>query len=55
MRKCEICGTEMAAGYCFDGGQAYYCSDQCLHHDFTEEEWNEEYEAGDSYWTEWED
>ena len=55
MRKCKVCAVDMTAGYCYAGGEAYYCSDECLRHDFTEEEWEEAYETGDSYWTEWEE
>lgn len=45
----------MRKGYCIDAGAAYYCSDECLHTDFTDEEWAEEYESNDqSYYTEWE-
>ena len=55
-RICSICGAPMQEGYCYDGGSKYYCSAQCLRHDFTEEEWEELYEeGGDSYWTTWYD
>ena len=53
-RICSICGEEMAQGYCFDGGLEYYCSEQCLHQRFTDEEWDAECEENEnSYWTEW--
>lgn len=53
-RRCSICGRLMQEGYCQDGGYRYYCSDDCLHHDFTDEEWNEECDNNDqSYWTQW--
>ena len=53
-RRCSECGRLMRAGYCADMGVAYYCSDQCLHSDFTDEEWAEECENNDqSYYTEW--
>ena len=29
----------MREGYCADMGVAYYCSKDCLHSDFTDEEW----------------
>jgi hypothetical protein len=46
----------MQDGYVIDGGFAYYCSDECLHKVYSEEEWLELYAEGesDSYWTEWE-
>lgn len=54
-RRCSECGRLMRKGYCIDAGAAYYCSDECLHTDFTDEEWTEEYESNDqSYYTEWE-
>lgn len=54
-RRCSKCGRLMRKGYCIDAGAAYYCSDECLHTDFTDEEWAEEYESNDqSYYTEWE-
>ena len=53
-RRCSECGRLMRAGYCADMGVAYYCSDECLHSDFTDEEWVEECENNDqSYYTEW--
>lgn len=53
-RRCSVCGRLMQEGYCQDGGYRYYCSDDCLHHDFTDEEWNEECDNNDqSYWTQW--
>lgn len=56
-RICNNCGKEMNEGYCIDNGLEYYCSDECLHKHYTEEEYEEMYDDGngDSYWTEWED
>ena len=53
MRKCTICGKPMDEGYCINEGEAYYCSDECLSHDYNPEQWNETYECGDGYWTRW--
>lgn len=53
-RICKKCGKIVRKGYItpdFD----YYCSDECLHQDYTEEEWaklNEEY-PDDYFYTEW--
>ena len=53
-RRCSECGKLMREGYCADMGVAYYCSKDCLHSDFTDEEWAEECESNDqSYYTEW--
>lgn len=45
----------MRTGYVIDGGVEYYCTDECLHKHYTEEEWEDMYDDGnsDSYWTEW--
>lgn len=54
--KCTCCGNGMNVGYCVRGGEQYFCSDECLHKNYTKEEWNEMYfDGGDSYWTEWYD
>lgn len=46
----------MFQGYVFDGGEDYYCSDECLHTEFDPAEWDMECEENeDSYWTEFED
>ncbi len=57
MRTCSECDKKMMEGYVIDGGLDYYCSDECLHKHFTEEEWEEMYDEGnsESYWTEWEE
>lgn len=55
-RRCSECGEKMREGYVIENGLEYYCSDECLHKHYTEEEWNEMYsDDGDSYWTEWEE
>ena len=54
-RICSECGKVMVEGYCIDNGAEYYCSEECLHKNLTEEEFNELYDdgKGDSYWTSW--
>src|SRR5574344_1423085 len=53
-RRCSVCGKLMREGYCVDMGTAYYCSDECLHTEYTDEEWTEECANNDqSYYTEW--
>ena len=53
-RRCSICGRLMREGYCQDMGYRYYCGTECLHKDFTDEEWLEECKNNDqSYYTEW--
>lgn len=54
-RICDVCGDAFDAGYYDgDGTGKYYCCDDCLHTDYTDEEWEEQYdEDGDSYYTEW--
>lgn len=55
-RICSECGKEMTEGYCIENGLEYYCSDECLHKNISEEEYNRLYDDGygDTYWTEWE-
>jgi len=53
-RRCSVCGKLMMEGYCVDAGAAYYCSNECLHTEYTEAEWEEECNSNDqSYYTEW--
>lgn len=56
-RLCSICSKPMNEGYCIENGMEYYCSDECLHECYTEEDFKEMYDDGngDSYWTEWEE
>ena len=57
LRICSECGKTMTEGYCIENGLEYYCSDNCLHKHYTEEEYNKMYDNGngDSYYTEWEE
>lgn len=53
-RVCSVCGKPFNEGYCYGDGLRYYCSDDCLHHDFTDEEWQQECDEDEtSYWTQW--
>ena len=56
IRRCSHCNKPMKNGYCIDNGLEYYCSDECLHKHYTDEEWENLYDDGNgnSYWTEWE-
>lgn len=56
-RVCNICSKPMDEGYCIENGMEYYCSDECLHEVYDDEEWQLMYEDGngDSYWSEWND
>lgn len=55
VRHCDECGKEMWDGYCIENGIEYYCSEECLHKNISEEYFEELYDNGDgdSYWTEW--
>lgn len=55
MRFCDVCGRPMRDGFVVNDGDRYYCSEGCLHEDYTEEEYKEMYSQGYAYWTEWED
>lgn len=52
---CEVCGKTINEGYCIDDGLEYYCSEECLRKKYTEEEYEEMYQAGAAYWSEWEE
>lgn len=56
MRICNECKKKMNKGYCIENGLEYYCTDECLHKHYTEEEFLNMYNdgEGDSYYTEWE-
>ena len=54
IRVCSECGHLMDDGY-IDADFHYYCSDDCLHKQYSDDEWNElcENYPYDFYWTEW--
>ena len=52
VRICSVCGNIMHSGYLVDDSK-YYCSDKCLHEEISAEEYNEMYENGSAFWTEW--
>ncbi len=54
-RICTVCKKKMRSGYVINGGEEYYCSDECLHRRYSPDQWDELYDNGnsDSYWTEW--
>jgi len=58
-RICKCCGNGMNEGYFVD--YDYYCSDDCLHTEYTPEEWENLYEQSEEqggdycYWTQWEE
>lgn len=58
-RVCSECNKIMFSGYVIKDGEEYYCSDQCLHKHYTEDEYlklhkENEDENCQAYWTEWE-
>lgn len=54
-RSCCKCGKCMNEGFCLYDGAEYYCSDECLASKYTDEEYDAIYDAGNGYWTEWEE
>lgn len=58
IHNCSKCSKVMTEGYVFGGGDKYFCSDECLHTEVTQEVW-EELSAGEDndayYWTQWEE
>lgn len=55
MRTCSVCGQPMLDGFCIMDGSEYYCSDECLHKVYTEQEYQELYDNDQAYWTTWYD
>lgn len=55
VRCCSECGKPMYEGFCIEDGAEYYCSDECLHKNINQEEYDAFYDdgRGDSYWTSW--
>lgn len=57
IRICSECGKPMTEGYCIEDGAEYYCSEECLHENLTDKEYENLYDEGrgDSYYTSWVD
>ena len=57
IRVCSECSKPMTEGYCIENGAEYYCSEECLHKNLTNEEYENLYDEGrgDSYYTSWVD
>lgn len=53
LRVCSECAKPMYQGYCINDGCEYYCCDECLHANYTDEEYNKMYNSDDAYYTEW--
>ena len=55
IRVCSECGKPMYEGYCIEDGAEYYCSDECMHNNLSDKEFEELYDEGrgNSYWTSW--
>lgn len=51
-RICNTCGEAMFMGFCIGDGDEYYCTETCLHEEYTEEQYEELYEAECAYFTE---
>lgn len=55
LQICSECGKVHDEGFCVNGGDEYYCSEECLHKHYSKEEWEEMYEEDEynNYWTQW--
>ena len=55
IRVCSECGKPMYEGYCIEDGFAYYCTDDCLHVNMTDKQFEKLYNEGrgNSYYTSW--
>lgn len=54
-RICDHCHRPMIEGYCIDDGCEHYCSEDCLHNHYSDEEFEWMYANGNgtSYYTNW--
>lgn len=53
-RRCDVCGKLFAEGYHSESKEEYYCSEECLNTEFSQEEWEKECDEYDqSYYTNW--
>lgn len=53
-RICSECGAVMEEGFIVEGFEyEYYCTKECLHKHYSEEEYAKMYEADEAYWTQW--
>ena len=52
-RICTECGEMMIDGYMVDGCDEYYCSDECLYKNYTEEEHQQLCEEDIIFYTDW--
>lgn len=55
-RTCDHCGEDMFSGYCINGGEEHYCSDECLNETYSSEQialFKLGENNSDSYWTDW--
>lgn len=52
-RICTVCGEKMVQGYVVEEWGECFCSDDCLHAYYSEEEYLEMCEKDLAYWTEW--
>lgn len=55
IRVCSECWKPMYEGYCIEDGAEYYCSDECLHKNLSDKQYEKLYDEGrgNSYWTSW--
>lgn len=51
VRICSECEDYFDEGYLIDDGSEYFCSDVCLHKNYTEQEYLEMYNDDVAYWT----
>jgi hypothetical protein len=55
-RQCSCCKKGMNDGYVINGGEEYYCTNECLHtkyNSFDIEFMDMGEDNSDNYWTEW--
>lgn len=52
-RSCNKCSKCLNSGYYIRNNKTYYCSDECLAKDYTDEEYDRMYDNDEAYWTDY--
>jgi len=53
-RKCTECGKMFTEGFYVEDCE-YYCSENCLHKNYTDDEFTSMYVNNQAFWTTWEE
>ena len=54
-RRCSVCGKPMNEGFYIEPHDVYLCDKECMVQAISEAEYEEMYEDGLAYWTQWDE